>query len=172
MPRRPGRHAFRRRPAGPCRGAVSSPVPASGAPAQGRGVSGLYRADRVRDATLADAPVCRRDGVEPGDVWELLRRKVEPRPADIEVTARVRVSRLDMFLRIHAAQLTDGETVVEASGEWARVALVFTELRAVRALLAFGEHVEVLSPPEARDTLAGAAAAVTELYGGSRPAPG
>ncbi|MFC8829295.1 helix-turn-helix transcriptional regulator [Streptomyces sp. NPDC057137] len=137
-----------------------------------RGVPGLYRADRVRDATLTDAPVRRRDGVELGDVWDLLRRKVELRPADIEVTARVRVTRLDMFLRIQAAQLTDEEPVVEASGEWARLALVFTELRAVRALLAFGENVEVLSPPEARDVLAGAAAAVTELYGGSHPAPG
>lgn len=136
-----------------------------------RGVPGLYRADRVRDATLTDAPVRRRDGVELGDVWDLLRRKVELRPAGVEVTARVRVTRLDMFLRIQAAQLTDGEPVVEASGEWARLALVFTELRAVRALLAFGENVEVLSPPEARDVLAGAAAAVTELYGGSRPAP-
>lgn len=137
-----------------------------------RGVPGLYRADRVRDATLTDAPVRRREGVELGDVWESLRRKVELRPAGIEVTARVRVSRLDMFLRIQAAQLTDEEPVVEASGEWARLAVVFTELRAVRALLAFGENVEVLSPPEARDVLAGAAAAVTELYGGSRRAPG
>ncbi|MEV8332384.1 helix-turn-helix transcriptional regulator [Streptomyces niveus] len=191
-----------------------------------RGVPGLYRADRVRDAALTDAPVRRREGVELGDVWESLRRKVELRPADFEVTARVRVSRLDMFLRLQAAQLIGGEPVVEASGEWARVALVFTELgpvvwirpdqgagsgacdrkaeegdmaepcrptttrrgcvpgtasparserqalAAVRALLAFGENVEVLSPPEARDVLAGAAAAVTELYGGSRPAPG
>ncbi|MEV8421490.1 helix-turn-helix transcriptional regulator [Streptomyces niveus] len=137
-----------------------------------RGVPGLYRADRVRDATLTDAPVRRREGVELGDVWESLRRKVELRPADFEVTARVRVSRLDMFLRLQAAQLAGGEPVVEASGEWARVALVFTELLAVRALLAFGENVEVLSPPEARDVLAGAAAAVMELYGGSRPAPG
>ncbi|WP_329075869.1 helix-turn-helix transcriptional regulator [Streptomyces niveus] len=191
-----------------------------------RGVPGLYRADRVRDAALTDAPVRRREGVELGDVWESLRRKVELRPADFEVTARVRVSRLDMFLRLQAAQLTGGEPVVEASGEWARVALVFTELgpvvwirpdqgagsgacdrkaeeggtaepcrptttrrgcvpgtasparserqalAAVRALLAFGENVEVLSPTEARDVLAGAAAAVMELYGGSRPAPG
>ncbi|MFD5894793.1 helix-turn-helix transcriptional regulator [Streptomyces sp. NPDC060366] len=137
-----------------------------------RGVPGLYRADRVRRATLTDAAVLRREGVELGDVWEALRRKVELRPTAVEVTARVRVARLDMFLRIQAAQLTDEEPVMEASGEWARVTLAFTELRAVRALLAFGENVEVLSPPEARDVLAGAAAAVTELYGGSRPAPG
>lgn len=137
-----------------------------------RGVPGLYRADRVREATLTDAPVRRRDGVELGDVWESLRRKVELRPAGVEVTARVRVDRLDMFRRLQAAQLTDREPVLEASGEWARVDLVFTELRAVRALLAFGENVEVLSPPEARDVLAAAAAAVTKLYGGSRPAPG
>ncbi|WP_405794460.1 helix-turn-helix transcriptional regulator [Streptomyces sp. NBC_01506] len=137
-----------------------------------RGVPGLYRADRVRHATLTDAPVRRREGVELGDVWGALRRKVELRPTAVEVTARVRVTRLDMFLRIQAAQLTDEEPVVETSGEWARLTLAFTELRAVRALLAFGENVEVLSPPEARDVLAEAATAITELYGGSRPAPG
>lgn len=137
-----------------------------------RAVPGLYRADRVRDATLTDAPVRRRDGVELGDVWKSLRRKVELRPTAVDVTARVRVTRLDMFLRIQAAQLTDEEPVVETPGEWARVPLAFTELLAVRALLAFGDNVEVLAPPEARAVLAEAAAAVTELYGGSRPAPG
>lgn len=42
---------------------------------------------------------------------------------------------------------------------------------AARALLASGESVEVLSPPEARAELARAAAAVVELYGDGSVSP-
>lgn len=65
----------------------------------------LFRADRVVAATLTDAPVRRRAGQELADVWEVLRRQVEDRPADVRVTARVRADHLDLFLRIHVGRL-------------------------------------------------------------------
>ena len=120
-------------------------------------------------ATLTDAPVRRRAGQELADVWEVLRRQVEDRPADVRVTALVRTDRLDMFLRIQASQLTAEPQV---AGEWARVELALPTAMAARALLAFGESVEVLSPPEAREELARAAAAVVELYGSDSGRPG
>ncbi|MFC9427963.1 helix-turn-helix transcriptional regulator [Streptomyces sp. NPDC056987] len=133
-----------------------------------RGAPRLFRAERVRKATVTDAPVRRRAGAELADVWAALRRGVEIRPARVRVRARVRVSRMDMFHRIQAAHLTE-EPVVETGGEWAGVRLAYPELGAVRSLLAFGEHVEVLSPPEAREQMARAAAATMELYAADPP---
>lgn len=133
-----------------------------------RGAPRLFRADRVQKAAVSESPVRRREGVELADVWAVLRRDVEVRPTDVRVQARVRVSRLDMFLRIQGVQLTE-EPVTEADGGWARVRLAYPLLGAVRSLLAFGENVEVLSPPEAREEMTRAAAAVMALYGAGPP---
>lgn len=132
-----------------------------------RGQPRLFRADRVRSATLLGDPVKRRPGVELGDVWEVLRRQVEERPGGLDVTVRVRRARLDMFLRLNAASLTalpedDGES------EWVLAQLSYGVVREARTLLAFVDAVEVLSPPEARAELAGAAAAIGAVYGGDR----
>ncbi|WFB10917.1 WYL domain-containing protein [Streptomyces sp. LX-29] len=68
-----------------------------------QGTPQLFRADRVAEASLTDAPVRRRDGVELADVWEELRRRVERLPEGLWVRTRVRRSRLDMFIRIIGA---------------------------------------------------------------------
>jgi predicted DNA-binding transcriptional regulator YafY len=60
----------------------------------------LFRADRILDATVTEAPVRRRDGVELADAWEALRRQVEERPANVRLSVRVRRRRLEMFRRI------------------------------------------------------------------------
>ncbi|MET7600124.1 helix-turn-helix transcriptional regulator [Streptomyces sp. NPDC004082] len=129
-----------------------------------RGRPQLFRADRVRSATLLAEPVRRRPGVELADAWEVLRRQVEERPGGIDVTVRVLRSRLDMFLRLNAAALRelpedDGES------EWVTAGLSYGVVQEARSLLAFADRIEVLSPPEVRAELAAAAAAVTELYG-------
>ncbi len=123
----------------------------------------LFRADRVRSATVLDEPVRRRPGVELADAWQVLRRQVEERPGGLDVTVRVRRDRLDMFLRIaapHLAQLPDDDGVAE----WVAVRLSYGFLPETRQLLAFADRVEVLSPPEVREELAAAAASVAELY--------
>ncbi|MEV0641182.1 YafY family protein [Streptomyces sp. NPDC050619] len=127
----------------------------------------LFRADRVRSATVLDDPVRRRPGVELADAWEVVRRQVEESPGGVEVTVRVRRERLDMFQRLNAAWLTalpedDGES------EWATARLTYGFVREARQLLLFADSVEVLSPPEVREELAATAASVTELY--RRPA--
>ncbi|GAA2506337.1 YafY family protein [Streptomyces gobitricini] len=134
-----------------------------------RGAPRLYRVDRIRRADVSDRPVRRRAGVELGDVWEVLRRQVEDRPAGLRVRARVRSSRLDLFVRIHGAHLVREP---EAAGEWARVELAFPDVRHARGLLAFGPSLEVLDPPEVRAELARRAAAVVRLYGEPEPAGG
>ena len=126
----------------------------------------LFRADRVRSATVLADPVKRRPGVELADAWEVLRRQVEQRPGGIDVTVRVRRDRLDMFLRLNASQLAEhpGEQPDDGDSEWATARLSYGFVGEARQLLAFGDRVEVLSPPEVRAELAAVAASVTGLY--------
>ncbi|OEU90776.1 DNA-binding transcriptional regulator [Streptomyces abyssalis] len=137
----------------------------------------LFRADRILDATLTEAPVQRRQGVELADAWEVLRRQVEERPANVPVEARVRRERLEMFRRIVGPFVLDedgdgdgddgpaGGDSAEGDAEgWVPVRLAYPVLRAVRQLLQFGGDVEVLEPAAARTELASAAAAVTAMY--------
>ncbi|WP_181765541.1 helix-turn-helix transcriptional regulator [Streptomyces albidus (ex Kaewkla and Franco 2022)] len=137
----------------------------------------LFRVDRVLDATVTDAPVQRREGVELADAWEVLRRQVEERPANVPVSVRVRASRIEMFRRIVGPFVLDdlgpADEEVEAaeSDEWVPVRLAYPVLRAVRQLLQFGSDVEVLEPAAAREELLGVAAEITSLYGGDAPAP-
>ncbi|MET8767731.1 YafY family protein [Streptomyces sp. NPDC004658] len=130
-----------------------------------RGRPRLFRADRVRSARPLDEPVRRRPGVELADVWELLRREVEERENEVEVTVRVRRELLDMFQRMAAAQLT-APPEDDGTSEWVTARLAYPVLRAVRQLLAFSDRVEILEPPEARAELLAGARAVTALYQG------
>ncbi|MGW0190430.1 helix-turn-helix transcriptional regulator [Streptomyces sp. NPDC003362] len=126
----------------------------------------LFRADRVCSARVLDEPVRRRPGVELADVWEVLRRGVEERPGGLDVTARVRRDRLDLFLRIHRPWLAADPDDPDGDDEWVTVRLSYGVLGEARGLLQFADHVEVVSPPEVRAELARAAAAVTGLYAG------
>jgi len=125
----------------------------------------LFRVSRVVSAEADEAPVRRRDGVELGELWETLRRRIEERPAEVAVVARVRRDWLGLFRRMCASHLADGE---EGGGgddpEWAVVRLRFGAVPAARILLSFGAHVEVVSPPEVRADLAAVAAAVVGQY--------
>ncbi|QHC25929.1 helix-turn-helix transcriptional regulator [Streptomyces sp. GS7] len=137
-----------------------------------RGRPRLFRADRVASAALTDAPVRRRPGVELTDVWQVLRREVEERPADVRITARIRPDRLDLAVRILGGALTGPPRTDDPEGDgWAVIELAYPVLPAVRQLLQFGDTLEVLHPPEARRVLARAAADLTALYAADAPAP-
>jgi predicted DNA-binding transcriptional regulator YafY len=123
----------------------------------------LFRADRVHSATLLPDPVKRRPGVELADAWAELRRQVEERPGGLDVTVRVRRSRLDMFLRLNASSLAELPED-EGEKEWVTVRLSYGVVREARQLLQFADALEVVSPPEVRAEVAAAAASVTELY--------
>ncbi|MFE2989867.1 helix-turn-helix transcriptional regulator [Streptomyces sp. NPDC059262] len=124
----------------------------------------LFRADRVREATLTDAPVRRRPGVQLADAWAVLKRQVEDRPGAVEATARVRRTHLDLFLRLCGNALT-APPDDDGHSEWITVRLGYGEVREARSLLSFADNVEVAGPPEIREELARCAAAITGVYG-------
>lgn len=124
----------------------------------------LFRADRVREATLTDAPVRRRPGVQLADAWAVLKRQVEDRPGAVEATARVRRTHLDLFLRLCGNALT-APPDDDGHSEWIIVRLGYGEVREARSLLSFADNVEVTGPPEIREELARCAAAITGVYG-------
>ncbi|KAB1143667.1 YafY family transcriptional regulator [Streptomyces luteolifulvus] len=130
----------------------------------------LFRADRVKSATVLDEPVERRPSVELTDVWEVLRRQVEERPGGLDVTVRVRRDRLDMFLRVLASALSDLPDD-DGESEWVSARLSYGVVRETRQLLPFADAVEVLSPPQVREELRAAAASVTALYQGADSGP-
>ena len=124
----------------------------------------LFRVSRVASAVADEAPVRRRDGVELAEMWEALRQQVEERPAGVPVVVRVRRERLDMFRRICAANLTEGDGDGAGDARWAVVGLRFAAVPAARTLLSFGDDVEVVSPGEVRADLASVAASVVACY--------
>jgi predicted DNA-binding transcriptional regulator YafY len=129
----------------------------------------------VHTAALLPDPVKRRPGVELADAWEVLRRQVEERPGGLDVTVRVRRSRLDMFVRLNASSLAElpvpgGEN--DDGNDWVTARLSYGFVREARQLLQFADALEVVSPPEVRAEVAAAAASVTDLYqrvGAARP---
>jgi predicted DNA-binding transcriptional regulator YafY len=121
---------------------------------------------RVASASADEAPARRRPGVDLAGLWQLLRARVEERPAPLRVVARVRRERLDLFRRMNAAQLAGEDGDDGDDGEWVTVTLRFAAVMAARPLLAFGRDVEVLSPPQVRADLAAVAAQVAGLYAG------
>jgi predicted DNA-binding transcriptional regulator YafY len=122
----------------------------------------LFRVSRVVSAVADEAPVRRRDGVSLAELWALLRREVEDRPAPLEVVVRVRREWLDLFGRMSAAHLAG--PLPAAIGEWTEVRLRYPGVMAARPLLSFGANVEVVSPASVRADLASVAAEVVALY--------
>lgn len=128
----------------------------------------LFRADRVVEALVLAEPVRRRPGVELGDVWDVLRRRVEERPAPHVARVRVHSDRYSLFLRLHGDRLA-APAPPAPTGTWTVLELALSDLGDLRPLLAFGGSAEIIDPPEARELLATAAAEAVALYGANRP---
>jgi predicted DNA-binding transcriptional regulator YafY len=134
-----------------------------------RGEPKLFRADRVRGASVLDEPVQRRAGLELAEVWDSLRRRIDDIPTPVAVTVSISRQILGRFLRVHQADLAgpppaEPATEPGSDPERVRVELQFRSLGAAEALLMFGTDAEVLSPPELRQNLARKATQAAAAY--------
>lgn len=127
----------------------------------------LYNLRRLTEWVHGPAPAHRRPGQTLATVWGELRGAVERR-GDVLVTARLRADRLDLARRILGARLVEAQ-----SGDSGRVAITvaYDEVQAVRQLLQFGDHIEVLEPPGARELVHRLAADLATRHSSSPPAP-
>lgn len=109
----------------------------------------LFALERMTDFTSMDRPAALREGQTLMSVWRALRQSVEQR-GHVTVTARLRSSRLDLARRVLGARLTGPGHPTHPHAEWLEVTVQYEDIESVRQLLQFGDHIEVLTPPEAR----------------------
>ncbi|GAB7046877.1 helix-turn-helix transcriptional regulator [Catenuloplanes indicus] len=129
------------------------------------GAPRLYRADRVVDAEVMDAPADRRHTTLAAE-WETLRARVDEFPARLTVRVRVAPAALARFALLHRAELVSA--VPAKATEAVEVELRFAALPAARTLLAFGTDVTVLSPESVIADLAEVSAATAAHYANHR----
>ncbi len=111
------------------------------------GAGRLFALERLAAYELLEQKVRLRAGQTLRTVWTALREHTET-AGQVEVTALLRTSRLDLARRILGARL--GE-VRDTGRTWCTVVVRYPDVESVRQLLQFGDHIEVLGPAAARD---------------------
>lgn len=114
-----------------------------------RGQLRMYALSRLWNYEVTTDPAVTRPGDTLHTVWSSLKASVET-PGDITFTANLRTSRLDRAHRILGTRL---QQPIPVNQEWSQVAIHYKEIEAVRQLLQFGDHIEVLAPTAARQRI-------------------
>ncbi|GAB6902236.1 helix-turn-helix transcriptional regulator [Kineosporia succinea] len=129
--------------------------------ARHRQVTKNFRVDRVLDATVLDSNAHRPAGFDLQTTWHELQRDFSGSMRAVAVRVRVRRRILGRVLRMHGQ-----ETTVDAGDDedWVGTTLRFPALEAARALLAHGDDLEILDPPELRDRFADLGHRIAAMY--------
>lgn len=109
------------------------------------GTARMFNAARILSHTPLPEAARLRDGETLASVWAALLEQFALAPS-LEVRALLRADRLDLARRILGARLI-GATAPE--GDRVTITVSCEELEAVRQLLQFGDHLQVVDPPEA-----------------------
>lgn len=128
--------------------------------ADDHGEGRLFALDRLETYDCLAEPARTRAGQTLGTVWAELKRRTEA-PGTVTITARLRESRVDLARRILGARIHD---VAAADPGWVLVTLRYPDIESVRQLLQFADHIEVLSPDEARQRIRQLAADLAERH--------
>ncbi|WP_241385800.1 helix-turn-helix transcriptional regulator [Rhodococcus sp. CH91] len=122
--------------------------------AEEQGRPRLYALTRLSSWTVLEQP--RR--LSPGRTLPMLARELgdalELR-GDVVVTAELATDRLDLAHRVLGARLRESTTGPRPATT--RITVAYESIEGVRQLLQFGDHIEILGPPEARALVAGLA---------------
>lgn len=137
-----------------------------------RGTGRLFALERLSDYEPLDSPAILRPGQTLRTVWAALKERTES-PGRVCVIVRLRKSRLDLARRILGARL---HTVSDAQDGWCTADVRYPDIESVRQLLQFGDHIEVLTPPAARERIRQLATDLAERHSpqsdGRRPKAG
>jgi predicted DNA-binding transcriptional regulator YafY len=139
-----------------------------------RGRRRLYRVDRIEAAEVLDIPADRPPDLDLEALWTRMRADVERPRETVRIVLRARQDAVETILlvlsRLHiegseAPPTRDARPDLPDADGWVRLELRFRGLDAAHGILAgFGASIEVLQPPQLRQSLASAAADVLALY--------
>ncbi|UPO76523.1 YafY family protein [Arthrobacter sp. Helios] len=106
----------------------------------------LFNLDRLENYEVLPDAAKTRTGQDLRTVWVDLKQRTETL-GPVVLHARLRADRLDLAARILGSRLIN---TGPASRGWCSAEISYPDTESVRQLLQFGDHIEVLSPPEAR----------------------
>jgi predicted DNA-binding transcriptional regulator YafY len=122
-----------------------------------------FRVSRVKSVELTGEPVVRPEGFELSRSWEEVVERVDRLRSPVEVTALATPDVVDALRWFFEGQLSVSESQpgerVPVTVRGPRVEMI------VRQLCGFGQHIEVLAPPEARQLLARLGQELVATYG-------
>ena len=131
----------------------------------------VHRLARVERIAVRDDPVRRPDGFDLAAFWKTWLLEFEDSRPRFDVQVRVRRSALLELRTVVGPPARRALDRVPAScdDEWVDVTIPFERQNvAFRDLLGFGDHIEVISPPELRSRMASAARALVVRYRADR----
>lgn len=109
------------------------------------GTPRMFNTNRVVTHKAMDEPAELRHGQSLQKVWDQLVGEFTT-DASVEIHAHLRANRLDLAARILGSRLIDVSIPVDG---WLTITVAYPDIESIRQLLQFGDHIEVLDPPEA-----------------------
>lgn len=110
------------------------------------GVPRMFNAARILSYETPGQAAELRAGESLEGVWnDLVSTFVTD--ANVEVKAQLRTNRLDLASRILGTRLVSASPPAD---EWVTITVAYSTVESVRQLLQFGDHIQVLAPPEAK----------------------
>ncbi|MER5408159.1 WYL domain-containing protein [Streptomyces sp. NPDC002769] len=123
-----------------------------------------FRLSRVTSVEPTGAPVRRPEGFELASAWRELASEVEQRLSAASVRARADADALPVLRQLLGGRLRTGE--VQPDGRVAFTADGPSVEVLAAQLAGLGARIEVLDPPEARESLVRLGRSLTAVYGG------
>ena len=120
----------------------------------------LFNLDRLERYEALPEPAQTRPDQDLRSIWDELKQRTEA-PGHVNITVRLRASRVDLARRILSTRLTDDAPVDDG---WLHMTVSYPDIESVRQLLQFGDHIEVLAPDRARERVAELAADLAERH--------
>lgn len=106
----------------------------------------LFSLARLSSYAPLDAPAALRPDQTLRTVWAALKKRTEER-GKVDVTVRLPRSGIDLARRILGTRI---HAVTDTDSEQCTVIVRYPDVESVRQLLQFGDHIEVIDPPQAR----------------------
>ncbi|HEY0260194.1 MAG TPA: WYL domain-containing protein [Lacisediminihabitans sp.] len=110
----------------------------------------LFNLERLEHYEALSEPAATRPDQDLRSVWAELKNRTEA-AGQIDVTVRLRETRIDLARRILGARLKEAGS---SNDGWRLVTVSYPDSESVRQLLQFGDHIEVLAPERARQRIA------------------